>query len=490
MSQPNPTPAEEVQNIIELNEEPEAQPKPTIPPRQLREIKHVNYSKFFSEDPDNSEDYQPEESSQKAEIPKKRHRQKSQAKGETSNKKKKTENPEIGENKMEMEENKPVEVPQANEAENAGANNRNNNFYGTIVDVAEILKKYTSQNPAFATTPNQVQNPQDNNAENVNVQTPAVNNVNNISIPNSDLILIMLEICLNSTQYGIDKDNSSRAFWEEVGKLELLKPITAKFKPETLRTYWRKIREAKKFRKIISETRRYRNYLDNPNLKFLSSIKIICEFVTSASHRKIEYFVNKHLPPEKKKKITVEEMTPEQQISDILATFKACFPKKKEKEILEVLYMTSFDIENTFLVLKDRENLSFLLFNEKDDEIVTKSWEEKNESSDEYQDVVNIKGLEEVLRRKEFLFGVKIDREEYNKVEEIVEEVNNENNVIELTENKEENQNEDKKDDKDKVNKEETKEKNEKEIKDEKIDKEKGKDDKENKDKKEEEKKA
>ena len=86
--------------------------------------------------------------------------------------------------------------------------------------------------------------------------------------------------------------------------------------------------------------------------------------------------------------------------------------------------MTSFDIENTFLVLKDKENLSFLLFTEKDDEIVTKSWEEKNESSDEYQDVINIKGLEEVLRRKEFLFNVKIDRDEYNKVEEIIEEEN------------------------------------------------------------------
>ena len=139
--------------------------------------------------------------------------------------------------------------------------------------------------------------------------------------------------------------------------------------------------------------------------------------------------------------------------------------------------MTSFDIENTFLVLKDKENLSFLLFTEKDDEIVTKSWEEKNESSDEYQDVINIKGLEEVLRRKEFLFNVKIDRDEYNKVEEIIEEENNNNEP-------EENQNEDKKDDKDKTN-----DKNESDIKDENKDKEQGKDDNENKDKKEEEKK-
>ena len=477
MSQPNPTSKEEVQNDIELEEQPEEKPKPAIPPRQLREIKHVNYSKYFSEDPDNSEDYQPEESSQKAEIPKKRARPKSVTKGESANKKKKVEGQENLEKNMELEENKQVEGAQIKEAENADKINRNNNIFGTIVDVAEIMRKYNLENNPV--NPNQTATPGENNLEtnnnNANIQTPK--NVNNINIPNSELILIMLEVCLNSSQYGIDKDNSSRAFWEEIGKLDLLKPITTKFKPETLRKYWRTIREAKKFRKIITETRRYRNELDNPNLKLLSSIKIICEYVTNASHKKIEYFLNKHLPPVKVKKITAEEMTPEQQISDILSTFKACFPKKKEKEILDILYMTSFDIENTFLVLKDKENLSFLLFTEKDDEIVTKSWEEKNESSDEYQDVINIKGLEEVLRRKEFLFNVKIDRDEYNKVEEIIEEENNNNEP-------EENQNEDKKDDKDKTN-----DKNESDIKDENKDKEQGKDDNENKDKKEEEKK-
>ena len=486
MSQPNPTSKEQDQNIIELEEQPEEKPKPAIPPRQLREIKHVNYSKFFSEDPDNSEDYQPEESSQKAEIPKKRARQKSVTKGESANKKKKVEGQENNENNMALEENK-QEGAQIKEAENLDKNNRNNNFFGTIVDVAEIMRKYNLeignnsnvQNPSNTPGENILEN---NNNNNQIIQTPK--NVNNLNIPNSELILIMLEVCLNSSQYGIDKDNSSKAFWAEIGKLDLLKPITTKFKPETLRKYWRTIREAKKFRKIITETRRYRNELDNPNLKLLSSIKIICEYVTNASHKKIEYFLNKHLPPVKVKKITVEEMTPEQQISDILSTFKACFPKKKEKEILDILYMTSFDIENTFLVLKDKENLSFLLFTEKDDEIVTKSWEEKNESSDEYQDVINIKGEEEVLRRKEFLFNVKIDRDEYNKVEEIIEEENDENN----NNGNEENQNDDKKDDKDKANIEETKGKNENEIKDENKDKEKSKDDNENKDKKLEEK--
>ena len=205
MSQADPTPDNNGQNIMELNEQPEAKQKQAIPPRKLREIKHVNYSKYFSEDPDNSEDYQPEESSQKPEPPKKRARPKSVTKGEASNKKKKTENQENNqnpENKMELEENKPQEEQINKEAENADKNNRNNNFFGTIVDIAEIMKRYVPQGPVPATTGS----PQENNTTN-NVVTPSVNNVNNLSIPNSELILIMLEVCLNSTTYGIDKDN-------------------------------------------------------------------------------------------------------------------------------------------------------------------------------------------------------------------------------------------------------------------------------------------
>ena len=138
MSQPNPTSKEQDQNIIELEEQPEEKPKPAIPPRQLREIKHVNYSKFFSEDPDNSEDYQPEESSQKAEIPKKRARPKSVTKGESANKKKKVEGQENTENNMALEENKQEEA-QIKEAENLDKNNRNNNFFGTMIKIIEII---------------------------------------------------------------------------------------------------------------------------------------------------------------------------------------------------------------------------------------------------------------------------------------------------------------------------------------------------------------
>ena len=387
-----PSIPKEDNNIIELNEENEDKKKPKVnqtPTRHLRDIKKVNYSKFFSEDPDNSEDYEPEEKSQKLESTKKRQRPKSVTKSNNNTAKKKKEEIKDNENKMNIDE----------ENDDKKNKNTNNNNYSQIINIEETLAKYS----------NTVNN-NDNN----------IININDTNIPNSDLILIILEICLNSAQFGIEKDNSSRAFWEEVGKIEKLKPITSKFKTETLRKYWRNIRETKKFKKIIAEVKKYRNELNNNNLKLLSSIKIICEYVSSPSKRKIEYYLNKHIikPASKNKKINVNDMTPSEQVADVINTFIACFPRKKKKEIIDVLLQTSFDIQNAFLVLKDKENMGFFCFSEKDDEIVKKNYEDKDDKNEEYKELINVKGLEDVIRRKEFLFDVKIDRSQYNKIEE------------------------------------------------------------------------
>ena len=407
-------------NIIELNEDNEEQNKKSknnqTSVRNLRETKKVNYATFFSEDPDNSEDYEPEEESQKIEISKKRKRPpKSVTKLDVNGEKKEKIEENNNENKMEIE------------AEKEESKLKIQNNYGFIINIEETLARYSNTN-------------NENTA----------NNPNNINIPNSELILIILELCLNSLQFGLEKDNSSRLFWEEVGKIEKLKPITSKFKTETLRKYWRTIRETKKYRKIISETKRYSNELNNNNLKLLSSIKIICEYVSSPSKKQIEYFLNKHIvkPASKSKKINVNEMMPNEQIADIINTFKECFPKKKEKEIIEVLLQTSFDIENAFLVLKDKENLGFLRYTEKDDEIVKRHYEDNDDKNEEYQELINIKGLEDVIKRKEFLYNVQIDRRQYNKVEEIIEDIKDENKV-EVTnneENKEKNKGEKKED--------------------------------------------
>jgi hypothetical protein len=235
-----------------------------------------------------------------------------------------------------------------------------------------------------------------------------------------------------------------------------------------LRKYWRTIREARKFKKIITETNKYKDELNNNNLKLLSSIRVICEFVSSPSKKSIDYFLNKHIvkPANKTKKINVNDMSPSDQIADVINTFIACFPRKKEKEIIDALLQTSFDIENAFLVLKDKENLGFFSFSEKDDEIVKKNYEDKDDKNEEYQELINVKGLEDVIRRKEFLFNVKIDRSQYIQNENGKEE--NELEVIDVddkNENKEENK-EDKKDEKnEEIKKEETKIENKNEEK-------------------------
>ena len=384
-------------NIIDINEEKEGQnltPGPSqTPQKYLRKTKKVNYLENSSEDQDNSEDYElHEESKQKLKSRRKTKRsdsaQKVNAKNNTNKKKKiakentnkKNNNNNKEKKKDENNNNNQKNENNGKEKEENGDKKNNNNNFGTIINISETLSKYS----------------------------------NNESIPNSELILIILEICLRSSQFGIEKDNSSRAFWEEIGKKPEFKLIIDKFKPETLRKYWRTIRETKKFRKIISETKKYSKELNSPNMKLFSSIHAICEYVSNPG-RKMDYYLNKHMtkPANKNKKINVNDMTPNQQIEDIVNVFKKYFPKESEKKIIEILFKNNFDIENTFLVLKDEENFEYLCFDEKEDEILKKNNEDKDDKNEEYQELINRKGLEDILRRKEFLFNIKIDRKPY-----------------------------------------------------------------------------
>jgi len=406
-------PQEAGNNLINIKEEKEKQkvinnPSQT-PKKNLRNAKKVDYSKFFSEDQDNSEDYEtPEEIKQKMELGKKRKRTKSAIKTNADNNtvKKKRTKKEINEEDKNKENNNNDEKKDKNdtdveveknkekekEEEKEDKKNKNNNF-GTIINISETLQKHN----------------------------------NNENIPNSEIILIILEICLNSSQFGIEKDNSSRAFWEEIGKKEDLKQITNKFKPETLRKYWRTIRETKKFRKIITEIKKYRNDLNQQNMKLFASIHAVCEYVSNPG-RKMEFYINKHITKtaNKSNKNNANNMTSNEQIEEIVNVFKKYFVNKNEKEILEVLFKNNFDIENTFLVLKDEENLENLGFNEKEDEIIKRNYEDKDDKNEEYQNLLYTKGLEYILRRKEFLFNIKIDRSQYKKDE------NNDDNLMDV----------------------------------------------------------
>ena len=230
-----------------------------------------------------------------------------------------------------------------------------------------------------------------------------MNSDNNISISNSDMILIILEICLNSSQFEINEDNSSRAFWEEIAKKEILFPITNIFKTETLRKYWRILRNVNKPKKIINIVKEYKDKLNNENIKLLSSINIVCDYALLPK-KGIDYYIHKYCPKiinKNKKMIDIKDMSQDEQIEELIQGFEEAFPFKQKKEIMIKLYQNNFDIKNTYLVLKDEANFGYLSFDQNDDNLVL----DKNIDNNKYREFALRKGHINIIRRKKFLEG-------------------------------------------------------------------------------------
>ena len=229
------------------------------------------------------------------------------------------------------------------------------------------------------------------------------NNSDTKFIQNTDMILFILELCLNSSQFNLKGDNSSRKFWEEVGKINELSPITNIFKPETLRKYWRLLRNIKKPKKIINILNDHKTLINNENIKLLSSINIIYDYILFPK-KGIDYFVNKYCGKfldKAKKARKAQDMSSDEQIEELISEFEKAFPKKKKEEIVEKLYQNNFDVKNTYLVLKDEKIFGYLSFNEKEDEMILN----KNLSYDKYRQLALRKGHINIVKRKKFLEG-------------------------------------------------------------------------------------
>lgn len=230
-----------------------------------------------------------------------------------------------------------------------------------------------------------------------------LNNEENKLIYNTDMILFILELCLNSSQFNLKGDNSSRKFWEEVGKLKELSPITKIFKPETLRKYWRLLRNIKKPKKIINILNEHKNLINNENIKLLASINIIYDFILFPK-KGIDFYINKYcgkILDKAKKSRKVKDMSIDEQIDEIISEFEKAFPLMKKGEIVEKLYQNNFDVRNTYLVMKDEKNFGYLSFSENEDEIILT----KNLNNSEYRTLALKKGHIHIIKRKKFLEG-------------------------------------------------------------------------------------
>ena len=223
-----------------------------------------------------------------------------------------------------------------------------------------------------------------------------IKNENTQTLLNSDMILFILELCLNSYQFNLKGDNSSRKFWEQVGRIELISPVTKIFKPETLRKYWRLLRSINQPKKIINVIKEYNDSLNNVNIKLLSCISIVYDYLLCKKKGVgIDFFIDKYCGKfinKAKRGKNLKEMTTEEQIDEI------------KKEFVEKLYQNSFDIKNTYLVLKDEVNFGYLSFNEKDDEMVM-----ENLTLAKYKEFAKQKGHNNILKRKKFLVGNSIN---------------------------------------------------------------------------------
>ena len=230
-----------------------------------------------------------------------------------------------------------------------------------------------------------------------------LNNKENKLISNTDMILFILELCLNSSQFNLKGDNSSRKFWEEVGKLKELSPITKIFKPETLRKYWRLLRNIKKPKKIINILNEHKNLINNENIKLLASINIIYDFILFPK-KGIDFYINKYcgkILDKAKKSRKVKDMSIDEQIDEIISEFEKAFPLMKKGEIVEKLYQNNFDVRNTYLVMKDEKNFGYLSFSQNEDEIILT----KNLNNSEYRNLALKKGHINIIKRKKFLEG-------------------------------------------------------------------------------------
>jgi hypothetical protein len=90
---------------------------------------------------------------------------------------------------------------------------------------------------------------------------------NKTSISNTEMILAILEICLNKKNYFIFQQNNTRSFWNVVYEKTEWENILKKFQAETLRKYWRIIRDTNQFREVIELVHQYENEFNAINVK-------------------------------------------------------------------------------------------------------------------------------------------------------------------------------------------------------------------------------
>ena len=279
-------------------------------------------------------------------------------------------------------------------------------------------------------------------------------------IRNSDIILAILEICTFNKKYNYDCSNNTKAFWDRVVEEGILKKIFKNFKSETLRKYWKIIRNAGNTEKFVEAVRKNEKFINNPVFKLLPLINALAYYIQTdekdfeeffgvfnAKNKKnfspkvekeennekksdnnllgnkraepdndknYEIIVNKEEQNGENKKSKIELKQPilarsddEQENDKRMLDFDDIvnrmmkISKLSREEVLIALYGTSYNIKNAFFYLKDNEKYDKYFFQATDDLVIEKMMDKKY-----FKDLVDDKGMELIEERKKFL-GIK-----------------------------------------------------------------------------------
>jgi hypothetical protein len=279
-------------------------------------------------------------------------------------------------------------------------------------------------------------------------------------IRNSDIILAILEICTFNKKYNYDCSNNTKAFWDRVVEEGILKKIFKNFKSETLRKYWKIIRNAGNTEKFVEAVRKNEKFINNPVFKLLPLINALAYYIQIDEKDFEEFFGvfnaknkknfspkvekeennekksdnnllgNKRAEPDNDKNYEIivhkEEQNGENKKSKIelkqpilarsddeqendkrmldfddIVNRMMKISKLSREEVLIALYGTSYNIKNAFLYLKDNEKYDKYFFQATDDLVIEKMMDKKY-----FKDLVDDKGMELIEERKKFL-GIK-----------------------------------------------------------------------------------
>jgi len=246
------------------------------------------------------------------------------------------------------------------------------------------------------------------------------------NITNSDIMLAIFEICTFNKKYNYECSNNTKAFWDRVVDEGILKKIFKNFKSETLRKYWKIIRQSGDNEKFMEIIRNNENFINNNNFKLLPIINGISTYITSPPKDQTfeEYFNSTNTPKEKKvvqkdenaserkerRVKTKKEEKEEKEESDkedvdprILEMDETInklmkITNRSREEVFRALQGCTGNIKYAYLYLMDSTKYEKYFFYQTDDYII-KNLKNKHY----YLQLLNTKGEDYVKEREKFL---------------------------------------------------------------------------------------